>query len=353
MSARFDPAINGAPPPIIVSGPPNDPIASNGGRDSPDESHGAQRADSVRMPVLMAGTLQKMGRRLKRWTPRYFELQGSKLHYYKTPSKQEYLGAIDLKLCYSATLSSIVSFGSTFELRTLYRTHILAARTREDRERWLSSINEKIMPSKEVAEEKRKTIEIAPPKKGLSFRKRTEPPDHVAKAQVIRKESLMERFFTPKSRRKHSTDATEDHPMSSLNHTRTNELHSLSVSTPASPVSKRLSMERAIFAGEVSPEPWSPSSTLERSTGSPIPASTPMPTSPAAVSSVATPMDFPASISLPPSPAVNELRELLNSLPESNGQLSYDGWPPLSDEGTWMGQPTAIEQLRQFLVSCP
>lgn len=113
MSARFDPTINGDPPPIVVFGPPNDPIASNGGRDSPDEvksacivvpppprdtsihssssfnlsqSHGIQETDTVRMPVLMAGTLQKMGRRLKRWTPRYFELQGSKLHYYKTPS---------------------------------------------------------------------------------------------------------------------------------------------------------------------------------------------------------------------------------------------------------------------------
>ena len=36
MSARFDPVINGAPPPIVISGPSNDHVASNGGRDSPD-----------------------------------------------------------------------------------------------------------------------------------------------------------------------------------------------------------------------------------------------------------------------------------------------------------------------------
>lgn len=303
----------------------------------------------------MSGTLQKMGRRLKRWTPRYFELQGSKLHYYRTPSKHEYLGAIDLKICYSATPSPIVSFGSTFELRTLDRVHILAARTHGSREEWISAIKEKMMPSKEKAEEKRKTLEPVPPKKWLSFRRNGDPPkqERGATAKVVRKESLMERLFTPKSRRKLSSDTEKN---SLQTHTGVN----LSVSTPSSPVGKRISLQGALSADEASPEPLSPSSTHEHNTDSffspsspQSPATTSTPASPAAISSVFPPMVFPAATSLPSSAAVNELRELLNSLPESKMQQSYDGWPPLAGEETWMNQQTAIEQLRHFLASCP
>lgn len=47
--------------------------------------------------------------------------------------------------------------------------------------------------------------------------------------------------------------------------------------------------------------------------------------------------------------AVELLRELLNSLPESS-------LPPAGPSGVeeeWRKQPTAIEQLRQFLLACP
>lgn len=179
----------------------------------------------------------------------------------------------------------------------------------------------------------------------------------------------MERFFSRKSRRKLST---EERPATSLGHTQINDHHTLSVSTPSSPIVKRQSLEGAISV-EASPEPWSPFSTLERNMPSPSsicnsPASqSPAPQSPAPQSSAPqspapqspastlplAPSALPDAMPLPSSAAVSELRELLNSLPESKVQLSYDSWPPLADEDTWMGQPTAIEQLRHFLVSCP
>ena len=35
------------------------------------------------VPVQVRGNLQKMGKRLKGWHTRYFEIQGSHMYYYK------------------------------------------------------------------------------------------------------------------------------------------------------------------------------------------------------------------------------------------------------------------------------
>lgn len=49
--------------------------------------------------------------------------------------------------------------------------------------------------------------------------------------------------------------------------------------------------------------------------------------------------------------AVESLRELLKSLPETTQPLEHSDLPEGEEE--WRKQPTAIEQLRQYLVTCP
>lgn len=53
----------------------------------------------------------------------------------------------------------------------------------------------------------------------------------------------------------------------------------------------------------------------------------------------------------PDQSAVESLRELLKSLPE--GTMLPPPVDLLEVEEEWKKQPTAIEQLRQFLVTCP
>jgi hypothetical protein len=49
------------------------------------------------VPVTYGGVLQKIGRRLKLWSSRYFEIQGQQLYYYKNERKSRCLGVVDLK----------------------------------------------------------------------------------------------------------------------------------------------------------------------------------------------------------------------------------------------------------------
>lgn len=48
--------------------------------------------------------------------------------------------------------------------------------------------------------------------------------------------------------------------------------------------------------------------------------------------------------------AWDEIKEMLESLPETTEHLSYDELP--SEDETWLEKDTPIEQLREFLAVC-
>jgi hypothetical protein len=97
-------------------------------------------------PVEVFGYLQKKGRRLKAWHQRWFEIRGQHMYYFKSNSKKQCLGEIQLSICSQVRASDVASFGHPFEVVTKERTHILAARTTEDMEKWIDAINKNMGP---------------------------------------------------------------------------------------------------------------------------------------------------------------------------------------------------------------
>lgn len=122
-----------------------------------DQVDGATVVPPGDVPVSHSGILQKIGRKLKLWKSRYFEVQEQQVYYYKTERKRHCLGAVDLKICYHVAASDAANFGYAFEVQTTARTHLFAARTEADRQKWIDVITEK-MGGKAVYEASKSTL---------------------------------------------------------------------------------------------------------------------------------------------------------------------------------------------------
>eukprot|EP00731_Ephydatia_muelleri_P029322 Em0020g966a len=184
----------------------------------------------------LAGTLYKMGRRLKGWHERYYELKGTELVCYKDATKQALSGTIDLLTCTRVGISRPSSYGFTFEIQAPDRTHVFAVRSAEERDLWKKTITD-LMAGSKTSDGHKVADDVG-----------------VATAET---------------------------------------------STPAQSVERR---------------------------------------------------DQQQSATSPDQSAIESLRELLKSLPEGTILPPTD---PSEGEEEWRKQPTAIEQLRHFLVTCP
>lgn len=237
MAAARPEAGRRAPPPVAAYSVKN-PEEGVDIRQGPTAANGSLKGN----PQL-AGTLYKMGRRLKGWHERYYELKGTELLCYKDATKQALSGTIDLLTCTRVGLSRPSSYGFTFEIQAPERAHVFAVKSSEERDLWKKTITDIMAGSK-----------------------------------------------------------------TSGGHTVADNGGAATVETTTikAPATKTQSMERRD----------------QQITGTP-----------------------------PDQSAVESLRELLKSLPE--GTMLPPPVDLLEVEEEWKKQPTAIEQLRQFLVTCP
>lgn len=332
--------------------------------------------DPQTVAVDIAGYLHKQGRILKQWKQRYFEIQGNCMYCYKNTEKKECLGYIDLYKSYYVGSTTAASFGSSFELQTWDRTHLLAARSESDMKKWIEAIKDKMLPEAKVRQQKgtrndvestipqiqrsnRATVKLSKSGKNKQLSSSSSPSHELSRKRaksVPRSHNItLEDKDSLTSHESSSTSLSASLSFPTIKGSTTNVINeSHPVNTREqdnSPVSSN--SNKKIVPLETSSPPL-PLQVMDKPPSSPPKSSSKIYTGPVDMDTPPVPPQriiktSPESSSSP----IEQLREILsNDWNETRSHdMSYDSiLPPLNE--TWVAEETYVEQLRHFLKVC-